>query len=377
LSGLYIHIPFCRKACHYCDFHFSTLLKYKSELVNAICKEIDLRAQQSDNQSKAIETIYLGGGTPSLLTEEELERILKVIHRQFVISSTAEITLEANPEDILKDKLSAWRSFGVNRLSIGIQSFDDKILKSINRAHNANQAKKALEDSIAIGYDNITADLIFGIPPFTIKEWESELDQLLHFNIPHISIYGLTIEPNTVYGKWLKQGSLNETDEKRMEEAFRLTHHKLEKEGLIHYEVSNYARPGQESKHNSAYWKGKPYLGFGPGAHSYDGIKRSFNVSNNSKYMKEIAKDVIPSTLETLTEIDQVNEFLFTRLRTIEGINLDEYQHKFKRDLLKDFPLQLNNLIEQQFLSLKKNNLKLTLNGMLLADEISLKLFYE
>ena len=345
-------------------------------MIESICHEITLKQPENTDHS-LIHTIYFGGGTPSILDVAELEKILSTIRANFEIAVNAEITLEANPEDINQKKLQSWHSLGINPLSIGIQTFNAETLAYVNRAHTVSQAKEALALSKSEGFKNITADLIFGIPPFTLENWEDDLSQMLDFDLPHLSVYGLTIEPKTVFGKWHQKGKLIESTDESMEHAFRMAHQKLTGSGYLHYEVSNYAKPGMESKHNTAYWQGKPYIGLGPGAHSFDGKNRSYNISNNAIYLREIAKGIVPQTLENLTITDQMNEYLFTRLRTSSGVDLKAFKQLYARDLLSDYQLLIRDLLRKELIELLENNLILTLDGMLLADEISLKLFYE
>lgn len=376
MSGIYIHIPFCRQACHYCDFHFSTNFKTKTDLVVALSMEMQLRSEEIMRQYHRPETLYFGGGTPSILSHKELSLIFESLHDHFDLSDCKEITFEANPEDITQSNLNFWLQLGINRLSLGIQSFQHEKLNFTNRNHDPQGALSALELIQQYSFKNVTADLIFGIPPFELEQWKTDLNQLISFEIPHLSIYGLTIEPRTVFGNWQNKGKLIATDEALMECAFRLTHELLKDHNYEHYEISNYAKKGHESLHNSAYWEGKVYLGLGPGAHSFDGKKRSYNVSNNAKYIQSIQSQSLPSTHEQLTDLDRLNETVFTQLRTKKGLDLSQLKSKYGKDLLHDYSHQIEEWQHQGLIIQNNNNLKLTLDGMLLADEISLKMFY-
>ena len=377
MSGLYIHIPFCRKACHYCDFHFSTILRNRAEMVACLIREIELRKSDDDKESMSLETIYFGGGTPSILSTDELKMIFEAIRTHYILAEDIEITLEANPEDINPSSLDQWLEIGINRLSVGIQTFRDEALKFVNRAHSSGDAISSLSMIRQGGFTNITADLIFGIPPFKITQWQDDLSKLISFDLQHLSVYGLTIEPRTAFGRWHEKGKLSTASDETMEEAFRVAHELLTTQSYEHYEVSNYAKPGYESKHNTSYWQGKNYIGIGPGAHSYDGIHRSYNVSNNAKYMKEIQKGNLPLTIEKLSPIDQINEYIYTRLRTSKGLSLAEFGNLFSQNFYTVHQGLIDEFISRNLMERNHDTLILTLDGMLLADEISLKLFYE
>ena len=304
MSGIYIHIPFCKQACFYCDFHFSTSLKKKDELVSSLIHEIKLRKDELNND--VIETIYFGGGTPSMLTQSEIDSIILAVYNNHDVITDPEITLEANPDDLSKEKIIELASSKINRLSIGIQSFFEQDLKLMNRAHNAIEAKKSL--SLAIQhFDNISVDLIYGIPGLPNEKWKKNIETALSFGIPHISSYALTVEPKTALASFIKKGIIDDVDDEQAQEQFHILLDELTKHNFIHYELSNFGKEGYFSKNNSSYWEGKSYLGIGPSAHSFDGKRRGWNVRNNSKYIEAIKQDKLPIEREILTITDQYN----------------------------------------------------------------------
>jgi oxygen-independent coproporphyrinogen-3 oxidase len=288
MAGIYIHIPFCKQACYYCDFHFSTSLKKKDELLAALKKELQLRKNEFEDIT--VETIYFGGGTPSLLSQKELEEILESVYDNYSIVDNPEITLEANPDDLSKSKILDLSKSAVNRLSIGIQSFFDADLKLMNRAHSAVEAELSLE--LARDYFiNISIDLIYGIPGASNEQWAQNIEKALSFKVPHISSYALTVEPKTALASFIKKGLVENVDDEKAHDQFHLLKAKLEDEGFVHYELSNFGKEGYFSQNNSAYWQGKPYLGIGPSAHSFNGIQRGWNVRNNIKYIKALQQN--------------------------------------------------------------------------------------
>ncbi len=373
MSAIYIHIPFCRKACHYCDFHFSTQLKAKAEVVTALTQEIALQASYLDNTP--LNSIYFGGGTPSLLDERELQAILEQIYRFFSVNSGAEITLEANPDDFSQHSLGIYHSLGINRLSIGIQTFDDTHLKFLNRLHNSQQAKTAIYQAQDAGLERLSIDLIYGIPADSHAIWENDLAEALKLGVNHISSYCLTIEEKTVFGKWLKQKKIPAIDDDFANQQFELLIDVLQQNDYEHYEISNFAREQAYAKHNSHYWTQGAYLGIGPSAHSYNGSSRQYNIANNTLYTKSIQQGKVPYKKELLSNTDQINEYLMTHLRTQWGIDLDLLQHQFKEDLLKRYPTRIKALVAQGFIQQKNNKILLTHKGKFLADEVSLQLF--
>jgi oxygen-independent coproporphyrinogen-3 oxidase len=373
MSGIYIHIPFCKQACYYCDFHFSTSLMKKEEMIQALCQEIVLR--KSEFESDIVETIYFGGGTPSLLSIEEINTILQTIHQHYKLISNPEITLEANPDDLSSSKIIDLAKSPINRLSIGIQSFFEEDLQLMNRAHNADEAKKCLE--IATQYfDNITIDLIYGIPGMSTTKWLQNIETALAFNIPHISSYALTVESKTALKKLIETGKIKEPKDEITQEHFSVLVKKLEENGFIHYELSNFGKENYFSKNNSAYWLGKKYLGIGPSAHSYDGIYRSWNIANNSIYIKKIQENLLPNEIEKLSMSDRYNEYIMTGLRTIWGVSLIKIEKDFGQDILKYLHKQAQKFLNDGLLVLDNNILKTTLKGKFLTDGIASDLFW-
>ena len=325
MAGIYIHIPFCKQACHYCDFHFSTSTKKKNELLAAICSEIELRKSEI---SVPIKTIYFGGGTPSLLNKEEIDLLIGEVYKNFEVEENIEVTLEANPDDLTKGKLYQLSKTKVNRLSIGVQSFFEEDLTLMNRAHNALEAKECL--TMATQYfDNISVDLIYGIPGLDDKRWKENLDTIVAFGIPHISCYALTVEPKTVLKKLIKNGKIAPVSEINSHRQYLILLDKMKKEGYVNYEFSNFGKQGCFSENNTAYWQGKSYLGLGPSAHSFDGNIRSWNISNNIQYINQIQIGKLPIERETLSKTDQYNEYLMTGLRTMSGVSLNKVKDNF------------------------------------------------
>lgn len=342
---------------------------------HAILEELKLRSGYLNDET--INTIYFGGGTPSLFSGKQIEEILNLINSHFEASQFAEITLEANPDDLTKSILQSLKKVGINRLSIGVQTFDDDRLSFMNRAHSANEARESIKLAFETGFTNMTADLIYAIPPENMGYWEKDLSEMIALGLPHISLYGLTIEEKTVFGNWLAKGKLHETSEDIAARQYRYAIETLTEAGYEHYEVSNFAKPGFRSKHNSAYWSGEKYLGVGPGAHSYDGNTRSYNVRNNTKYINEIEKGVLPETIEYLSKIQRINEYVLTHLRTAKGIDLTEVRSKFEVDLKKDSKQVLSNYLNQGLIVWEGDQIRLTIDGFMVADEIALGLFYD
>ncbi len=372
MSGIYIHIPFCKQACHYCDFHFSTSLKKKDELINALCQELELRKGEFKNSS--VETIYFGGGTPSLLTNDELQFIIDSVYKNYKVSDHPEITLEANPDDLSKERIIALSKSPINRLSIGIQSFFEADLKLMNRAHNANEAKSCLEEATK-HFDNISLDLIYGIPGASNVQWLANIEMALSFGVPHISSYALTVEPKTALASFIKKGIIDNVDDEQAHEQFHMLKDKLEASGFVHYELSNFGKDGYFSKNNSAYWQGKSYLGIGPSAHSFNGKQRGWNVKNNSKYINAIAEHELPIEIETLTQTDQYNEYIMTGLRTIWGVSFRKVEEDFGL-VFKDYLIEQSEVfINQQLLYIDDGHLRVTKKGQFLCDGIASELF--
>jgi oxygen-independent coproporphyrinogen-3 oxidase len=373
MSGIYIHIPFCKQACHYCDFHFSTSMKKKDEMVLALVKEIQMRKNEFENET--IETIYFGGGTPSRLPIADLRLQIDSIYKNYKVSENPEITLEANPDDLSEDYLIELSKIGINRLSIGIQSFFEDDLQLMNRAHNSAEAKECLE--IATQYfDNISLDLIYGIPGMSNEKWKQNIETALSFGIPHISSYALTVEPKTALNKLIQTGKIAKPNDEVAEAHFQILVETLEKNGFIHYELSNFGKENYFSKNNSAYWLGKKYIGIGPSAHSYDGISRSWNVSNNAMYLKSLGENKLPNEIEILSKTDRYNEYIMTGLRTIWGVSLDRITTEFGNDYLDYLQKQSQKFINDGLLSIEKSILKPTPKGKFLTDGIASDLFY-
>ena len=372
LAGIYIHIPFCKQACHYCNFHFATSLHYKEDLMKALLKEITLQKGFLDNET--VETIYFGGGTPSLLSIEDLHAIISTLNKNFKVTDTAEITFEANPDDITEEKLIEWKKAGITRLSIGVQSFFEEDLKWMNRAHNAGQAILSLH--LAIKYfDNITIDLIYGLPDLTNEKWKQNVDTAISLGIPHLSCYALTVEPKTPLDKMIKLNKSKDINPDKQSEQFLLLMEWLAEADYEQYEISNFAKPEYRSRHNSSYWQGKKYLGLGPSAHSFNGKERQWNISNNNAYINSINENKIPSEKEILTETQRINEYIMTSLRTMEGLKFEHIQFTevmTKVELLK----KSQRFINSGLLSFQNDTLILTIEGKLLADGIASDLFF-
>ena len=373
MSGIYIHIPFCKQACHYCDFHFSTSMKKKEEMVLALAKELQLRKKEF--QKGSVATIYFGGGTPSVLTPAEIRFLIDAIYENYTVVSTPEITLEANPDDLSEERIAAFAELGINRLSIGIQSFFEEDLQLMNRAHNSEEAQKCLE--IATRYfDNISLDLIYGIPGMTNERWQQNIETALSFGIPHISSYALTVEPKTALNKLIQTGKIASPNDEVAQEHFMILVETLENNGFVHYELSNFGKENYFSQNNSAYWLGKKYLGIGPSAHSYDGVSRSWNVSNNALYLKAIQNEELPNEIEKLTLQDRYNEYIMTGLRTIWGVSLVRIEQEFGSDFLNYLKQQSQKFIDDGLLLIADDILKPTLKGKFLTDGIASDLFY-
>ncbi|UOX34623.1 radical SAM family heme chaperone HemW [Flavobacterium sediminilitoris] len=372
MSGIYIHIPFCKQACHYCDFHFSTSLKKKDEMILALAKEIVLRKNEAKNET--IETIYFGGGTPSILPIEDIKFLIDEVYKNYKVIENPEITVEANPDDLTEKRIIELSKNKVNRLSIGIQSFFEDDLKLMNRAHNASEAEKCLE--IATKYfDNISLDLIYGVPNMSNEKWKQNIEKTLSFGIPHISSYALTVEPKTALEKFIKKGIINQPDDEVAQEHFHILVETLQENGFIHYELSNFGKENYFSKNNSSYWLGKKYIGIGPSAHSYDGENRGWNISNNSLYIKSIQENKLPIETEKLTVTDRYNEYIMTGLRTIWGVSLIKVETEFGKTYIDYLNQQMRRFLEDGLLIVQDGILKTTKKGKFLCDGIASDLF--
>ena len=377
MSGIYIHIPFCKQACHYCDFHFSTSMKKKDEMVLALSKEIGMRKNEFENDPEfsGVETIYFGGGTPSVLTNDEINFLISEVYKNYKVSDNPEITLEANPDDLSAERIFELSKSPINRLSIGIQSFYEEDLKMMNRAHNSAEAIKCLQEATKY-FDNISLDLIYGIPGLTDEMWKQNIETALSFGIPHISSYALTVEPKTALSKLIQTGKIAEPQDEAASNHFMILVETLQKNGFIHYELSNFGKENYFSKNNSAYWLGKKYIGIGPSAHSYDGEKRGWNIANNSLYLKSIQNNELPIETEILTISDRYNEYIMTGLRTIWGVSLERIENEFGLEYLNYLKKQSEKFLNDDLLSIENNILKPTPKGKFLTDGIASDLFY-
>lgn len=371
MSGIYFHIPYCQHACTYCNFHFSTSLKTKPAVLDAMKKELEIR---SASWTEPLSTIYFGGGTPSILSPSEFSDLIESVEADFDISSVKEFTIECNPEDLVEEKLKAWKDAGVNRLSIGIQSFQDPILKIINRHHTAKEAIDGVERARKYMFKNISLDIILGLPGLSDDLLRKDLDQLLALDPEHISVYQLTLEEKTQLAHQVKKGEIELLSDEAINRQYLLTHVVLSKEGFDHYEISNYSKPGFKAVHNSSYWKGTSYLGIGPGAHSFKDNERIWNVANNIGYVNAFEKNEPWYEGEKLESKDQFNEFIMISLRTKEGLNLRELEAKF--------PSNSNNVrntidlwIENELAVYDNDSVKLSLKGWLISDDLASDLF--
>jgi oxygen-independent coproporphyrinogen-3 oxidase len=373
VSGIYVHIPFCKQACHYCDFHFSTSLKNKEKLVDALCTELLLRKDYLNK--KEVSTVYFGGGTPSLLSKNELEKIIDSLHNYFSITPNAEITIEANPDDFSLEKLSELKGLGFNRLSIGIQSFFDEHLKKMNRSHTAGQAIDAVKMAQNMGFKNISVDLIYGLPDLSADKWLQNLKKVFELNIQHLSAYNLTVEKKTALAHLVKNNEIKLPAEEEVIHQFNTLIEQAKEHGFIHYEISNFCKDGMHSRHNSNYWKSENYLGIGPSAHSYNGLSREWNISNNTSYVQNIKENHPWYEIEILKEEDKYNEYIMTRLRTIWGIETSFIKNNFGQDKLQTLLSQSQPYISSGHIRFDKETIILTASGKLLADKIASDLF--
>lgn len=373
MAGIYIHIPFCKQACSYCDFHFSTNLRQRGDIAKAIIKELEIRKDEL-HPYQGVSTLYFGGGTPSLLLQGELQSIIEAVNKNYILASNAEITLEANPDDLTMTTCSKLYDSGINRLSIGIQSFYDEDLNYMNRAHDAKDGLKAVENAQKAKITNISIDLIYGLPNLGAERWKKNLKFAVKTGVQHISSYGLTVEPKTLLQHWIKTQKATAPDEAQMAEEFSIMKEYLESEGFEHYEISNFAKKGYRSRHNSAYWNGTDFLGIGPSAHSYTNKTRKVNVSSNGKYIKLLSDDKLAYTEEVLSPKNKYNEYILTRLRTKEGIKLEDFYNKFEPEIQKHFKNRLNTF-QKDWYDYDGTSLSLTTKGMLFADAAALHFF--
>ena len=372
MSGIYIHIPFCKKACHYCNFHFSTQIEHINDFVDALVKEVSL---QQNYLSQPIETIYFGGGTPSLLNETQLNKIIKAIHSNYSISSNIELTLEANPDDFNIEKTKMWYGQGINRLSIGIQSFQDNALIWMNRAHNTMQSHQSIEIALEAGIHNLSIDLIYGTPHLSNEALINDIEILNNYQIPHVSCYALTVEEKTALYHLIKEKKIDDIDANKQAEHFEIIVEQLEKNGFEHYEISNFAKQGHQSKHNSNYWKGVPYLGLGPSAHSYNINARQWNIANNHLYIQNINNGVVPFEIEKLETATRYNEYMMISLRLLAGVNFQEIQDRFGEAYLKHTLLVKDQFKNSNQLQNNELGFAISKNSRFLADGIASEFF--
>ncbi|RFS22818.1 coproporphyrinogen III oxidase family protein [Chitinophaga silvatica] len=373
MSGIYLHIPFCKQACYYCNFHFSTSRQHQEDMVKSILQEMEY--QQHYLNDAEVETIYFGGGTPSLLTSAELGSLLSRLRELFPVSPNAEITLEANPDDLSIEKLNELKAAGINRLSIGVQSFLEADLKWMNRAHDSEQAINCILNAKSIGFENITIDLIYGGPTLSNESWEENVKRAISLGIPHLSCYALTVEPGTALDHFIKKKKMEATDPDKAALHFEMLMKWLKEAGYEHYEISNFALPGWHSRHNSSYWQGKHYLGLGPSAHSFNGVTRQWNVANNALYIKSIEAGKVPFEIESLTTSMQFNEYIMTTLRTSAGCNLEWVAEKFGREYVLHLLAHSQPFIVAGKMEKIGESLRLTNAGRLFADGIAGELF--
>jgi len=372
MSGIYIHIPFCKKACHYCDFHFSTSLKYADEMVEAICKEIKMK---KDRISGQVGSIYFGGGTPSILSQAALQKIFDAINSTFSVDADAEITIETNPDDLTSQKLKELKQLPVNRFSVGIQSFFNEDLIWMNRAHNAEEAEDCIKRSQDAGFENLTLDLIYGYPLLTDVKWLSNITKAIDLQVPHISAYALTVEPRTALAHAIKTKKQKPVNDNQSASQFVVLMDKLIEAGFEHYEISNFAKPGCYAVHNTNYWKGVNYIGIGPSAHGFDGRNRYMNPASNSLYIENLESNKLPEIVEELNLNDRFNEYVMTSLRTMWGTDLQKIKADFGKEFLEETQYNLRSFEGNDWLVISGDKIKLTQSGKLFADHIASELF--
>lgn len=372
MAGIYIHIPFCKKACHYCNFHFSTQTQHIHSFVEALLNEIELRR---DYINTPIQTIYFGGGTPSLLSAEQISSIIEKLQLNFDLSNLQEFTLEANPDDININKLADWNAIGINRLSIGIQSFQKESLAWMNRAHIVDQSHQAIQMAQDAGFNNISIDLIYGTPHYTKEHLLADLKIIEDYKIPHVSCYALTVEEKTALHSMIEKGKIENVKTEVQAEHFEIIVDYLNKIGFEHYEISNFAKPGNRSKHNSSYWKGIPYLGLGPSAHSFNGSSRQWNVANNALYMQSLEKRALPFEIELLDQVAQYNEYMMISLRCMEGFDLKHIESSFGKAYSEHTQNVIQTLAQKDIFEQKSTGYCLKKSAKFLADGIASEFF--
>lgn len=373
MAGIYIHVPFCRQACHYCDFHFSTSHRQIENYIAALQKEIAL--QKDYLKGEMVRTVYFGGGTPSLLEAAHLQSIMKEIALSFKVDPKAEVTLEANPDDITPEKLNEWRSAGINRLSIGVQSFRDTDLAQLNRVHTSEQSLLSIALARSAGFENITIDLIYGINGLSDQDWIKNIQTAFDSGIQHLSCYALTVEPRTALASMIRKGKMPAPSSEKAAAQFEILMDMAEKSGWEHYEISNFCKPGFRSKHNSSYWTGEAYLGLGPSAHSFDGASRQWNVSSNSEYIRSIEQGILPAEKEVLTPGQKINEYIMISLRTIEGLDFKKVGLQLTSAQREERESLLRARIGAGWMEIRNDKYVLTKKGRLMADAIAAELF--
>ncbi|AMS27394.1 coproporphyrinogen III oxidase [Bacteroidetes bacterium UKL13-3] len=373
MAGIYLHIPFCKQACHYCNFHFSTSKQYQQQVIDAMIKEIDMRKDYIKQEQVA--SVYFGGGTPSLLTNQQLDSLFNTLHKHFSIAPNAEITFEANPDDLTLERILDLKQTPINRFSIGVQSFFDEELTWMNRAHKGIEAITAIQNVQATGFDNITIDLIYGSPTLTNQKWEANLQQAINLNLQHISSYCLSVEPKTALDTFIKQQKYPALNEEQASQQFAILTNTLESNGFEQYEISNFARKNNYAVHNTNYWKGELYLGIGPSAHSFNKVSRSWNVANNHAYSKGIKEGNLVMETEILTIENRVNEYIMTSLRTIWGFNRKSFKQEFGNKLSQKMEAAFQHKIDAGLIYLDDDCYKLKKDTRILADGIASDLF--
>ncbi len=375
MAGIYIHIPFCKQACHYCNFHFSTSLDLKNEFMQALLAEIKLR--KNELQQEGVKTIYFGGGTPGILHAHEIKDIVDCIHEHFDCAALEELTIEMNPDDVTAKKLLSYKELGIDRVSLGVQSFFEEDLNYMNRSHNAPKALASIE-LIAAHFKNFSVDLIYGYPLLTDEKLKQNIDTLLQFDPPHISIYGMTVEPKTALASFIKKGKEQDMDLEKQAKQYAYIMERLDGEVFEHYEISSFAKKDFRAKHNTSYWRGEKYLGFGPGAHSFDGIKkRQWNIANNALYIKSLGQGILHAESEELSAMDIANEYVMTSLRRKEGLDFDQYQSLCSTRLLDRLKLRALPYINKDWLAVDDKGIRLTPKGKLMCDGVSADLFID
>lgn len=374
MAGIYLHIPFCKQACYYCNFHFSTSLAQRPQLIQQMLREMVLQKDYLGNQP--VSSIYFGGGTPSLLPQEDLRQLMDQLYTLFNINSDAEITLEANPDDLSPEKLRELHAVGINRLSIGIQSFHEEDLRWMHRAHNSEQALQCILDAKAAGFKNLTIDLIYGGPTLTDEGWARNVQQAINMGITHLSCYALTVEPGTALDHFIRKKKMPAVDADKAARHFEQLMNWTAQAGYEHYEISNFALPGWHSRHNSSYWQGQSYLGLGPSAHSFNGHSRQWNLANNAGYIKSLEQGIIPFEREELTPVMMLNEYIMTTLRTSAGCMLATVASRFGEDHRDQLLQAAQPFLQKKWMVLKNDTLVLTPEGRLFADGIASELFF-